>query len=432
MPAIRPSQSPSSKKISRLRWTGAVSFMTAGAALPLSSSFALAQKAAKSTAGESGETLPLRTAFPITGASVYLNNAGSHSFSEGAIKAIQVYLQRKATGQSARGEGGEDGVKSDFAALINAPASSISLVPRTIAGESLVVSGLDLERTRGNIVTDELHFQGSLNLYRSLQSRGVDVRIVKQRNWRIEHSDLEAAIDRNTKLVAISAVSQVNGFQHDLKSVCDLAHAGGAYVYADLVQAVGATPIEAQTSGLDFGACGGQKWLMGDTGLAFFYARPGLLEEVAQRTQYGVRQITGAQNRLLANALRPDGSAAEVSRGTALYLEVGAISQTVVAALSYSLPLIRRIGVQAIQAYNAGLLAKLRREMPRLGYELATPEDSRAPMVSFSYPSEKRQAISAKLKDAGVEVKIDQRVIRVSPSIYNNAADIDKLLEALA
>jgi|HubBroStandDraft_6_1064221.scaffolds.fasta_scaffold1583430_1 selenocysteine lyase/cysteine desulfurase len=53
-------------------------------------------------------------------------------------------------------------------------------------------------------------------------------------------------------------------------------------------------------------------------------------------------------------------------------------------------------------------------------------------MVSFSYPAENRQAISAKLKDARVEVKVDQRVIRVSPSIYNNAAEVDKLLEALA
>jgi selenocysteine lyase/cysteine desulfurase len=197
-----------------------------------------------------------------------------------------------------------------------------------------------------------------------------------------------------------------------------------------MVQAVGATPIDVRSSGLDFGACGAQKWLMGDSGLGFLYAREGLLEEVPQRTQFGVRQITGSQNRLFANDLRADGT--ELSQRTALYLEVGAVSQTVMAALSYSLPLIRRIGVEAIQAYNAGLLAKVRKEMPRLGYASATPEDSQAPMVSFSYVAEKRQAINAKLKEAHVEVKVDQNVIRVSPSIYNNLADVDKLLEALA
>ena len=53
-------------------------------------------------------------------------------------------------------------------------------------------------------------------------------------------------------------------------------------------------------------------------------------------------------------------------------------------------------------------------------------------MAAFSYAAEKRQAINAKLKEARVEVKVDQNVIRVSPSIYNNLADVDKLLEALA
>jgi selenocysteine lyase/cysteine desulfurase len=40
-------------------------------------------------------------------------------------------------------------------------------------------------------------------------------------------------LQRNTKLVAISLVSYLNGFQYDLKAVLDLAHSRGAYVYAD-------------------------------------------------------------------------------------------------------------------------------------------------------------------------------------------------------
>jgi selenocysteine lyase/cysteine desulfurase len=70
--------------------------------------------------------------------------------------------------------------------------------------------------------------------------------------------------------------------------------------------------------------------------------------------------------------------------------------------------------------------------VPRRGYECVTPEKTRLPMISFSYAAEKREAISAKLKKANIGVKVDQRVIRVSPSIYNDASDIDKLLAALA
>jgi selenocysteine lyase/cysteine desulfurase len=102
------------------------------------------------------------------------------------------------------------------------------------------------------------------------------------------------------------------------------------------------------------------------------------------------------------------------------------------AALTYTLPLIRRLGVEAIQAHNSSLVARLRKEIPRLGYECATPEDSHSALVSFSYGAADRQAIAAKLKRANVQVKVDQRVIRVSPSVYNDGTDVDKLLEALS
>ena len=68
-------------------------------------------------------------------------------------------------------------------------------------------------------------------------------------------------------------VASYNGFQHDLKAVCDLAHANGAYVYADIVQSVGAVPLDVRAIGLDFAACSGFKWLMADFGLGFLYAR---------------------------------------------------------------------------------------------------------------------------------------------------------------
>jgi len=93
---------------SRRRWLR-VGVQTAGAAV-------LAASTAAPALSEPNQSLPLRSAFPITGTDVYLNNAGSHPFSQGAIDAIQTYLQRKAAGQSARGERADDEVKSDLRA----------------------------------------------------------------------------------------------------------------------------------------------------------------------------------------------------------------------------------------------------------------------------------------------------------------------------
>lgn len=93
------------------------------------------------------------------------------------------------------------------------------------------------------------------------------MRFVKPREGRIELADLDRAIDRNTRLVAVSLVSYLNGFQHDLKALCDLAHSRGALVYAALIQAAGAVPIDVRASQIDFCACGSYKSLMADMGL---------------------------------------------------------------------------------------------------------------------------------------------------------------------
>ena len=50
----------------------------------------------------------------------------------------------------------------------------------------------------GNVVTDALHFEGSLILYGELQKRGLDVRLVRPRDWRIDLADMEKAVDRKT------------------------------------------------------------------------------------------------------------------------------------------------------------------------------------------------------------------------------------------
>jgi selenocysteine lyase/cysteine desulfurase len=55
---------------------------------------------------------------------------------------------------------------------------------------------------------------------------------------------MEAAVNGKTKLVSVSLVSTTNGFQHDLKRVADIAHAHGAYVYADIIHGAGTVPID--------------------------------------------------------------------------------------------------------------------------------------------------------------------------------------------
>ena len=69
-------------------------------------------------------------------------------------------------------------VRRSFAELIGAVPEEIAFVNSTTAGENMIVAALRLDQPgRFNIVTDALHFEGSLYLYQELAKRGVEVRI---------------------------------------------------------------------------------------------------------------------------------------------------------------------------------------------------------------------------------------------------------------
>src|SRR4029078_10201651 len=153
-------------------------------------------------------------------------------------------------------------LKRRFAAFIGATANEIAFIQNTSDGENIVVMGMDLPKRGGNVVLDELHFETSLYMYKSLEAKGVELRVVKHRNWAIDIEDMGRAIDRNTRLVSLSLVSNVNGYLHDARAISDLAHAHGAYVFADMVQAAGAVPIDVRAMGIDFGSAATYKWLM--------------------------------------------------------------------------------------------------------------------------------------------------------------------------
>jgi selenocysteine lyase/cysteine desulfurase len=410
-------------KMNRRRWFAeAAACASVGSALELQ------------LAGESSGAshLPARSDFPMADAATFLNNAAWHPLSAGASSAIQTYLQRKSTGSTRFSFApAGDQVKVLLAKLIHVQPSSISFVPSTTVGENLIAAGLGFPHTQGNIVTDALHYENSTILYRSLQAQGLDVRFVKPREGRIELADLDRAIDRNTKLVAISLVSYLNGFQYDLKAVCDLAHSRGAYLYADIVQAAGSVPIDVEAAGADFCGGGSHKWLMGDMGLGYLYVREDLLDKVIRRTQFGSRQVTAFENHVFPYDVTTDGAATwKPLKGAAAHFEVGTISQATVAALSYSLPYIQRLGVERIQAHVQSLTRRLQKELPRLGYPSVTPPEAKSAIVSFVVKDP--SALATRLEKANIDVKIDQHLLRLSPSVYNNQTDIDKLLNTLS
>ena len=77
---------------------------------------------------------------------------------------------------------------------------------------------------------------------------------------------------------------------------------------------------------------------------------------------------------------------------------------------------------------------RLQKELPAIGYKSITPRGSESPIVSFQVHD--GEATKARLKKADVIVtlRVDTREsqMRVSVSVFNNMADIDRLIGALA
>ena len=365
----------------------------------------------------------VRADFPLALAETYLNAAAIHPLGTFAARAIEqslAYRLRGAgDGRSDFGADKQQDLKRRYGQLIGATANEIAFVSSTSDGENIVVLGLDLPKRGGNVVIDELHFTTSLYMYKELEKKGLELRIVKHRDWAIDIKDMDRAIDRNTRLVSLALVSNVNGYRHDCKAVSEIAHARGAYVFADIIQAVGAVPVDMRGLGIDFASAGTYKWLMGERGFGFLYVRADLQDTVLPTTRYGHRQVTNFNRATLTWEPLP---------GAAKY-EAGGIPVMLAACVSEGIDYLRTLGLDKIGAHAKRLTARLQRELPPLGLKSLTPEATETPIVAFEVKDAGATAKALQAARLTATVVANESRLRLSVSVFNNDEDIDRVVE---
>jgi selenocysteine lyase/cysteine desulfurase len=366
----------------------------------------------------------LRVDFPRTATQTYLNSAGQHPLGRHVLRAMERHLHYEVFGS---GEGrvygvDERGLKLRFGVLINADPDEIAFVQSTSDGENVVVAGMDLPRGGGNVVVDDLHFITSLYMYKTLEAKGLELRVVRHRDGAVRLADFAAAIDADTRLVSLALVSNVNGYLEEMRAVSDLAHDRGAYVYADLIQAVGAVPVDVRALGIDFGAAATNKWLMGERGFGLLYVRRDLQDTVVPTTRWGHRHLWQFDQQALTWDPRP---------GAARY-ETGHVSEPLAAAALAGVSYVDDLGVERIAAHAQRLIDRLQTELPVLGYAPLTPVGNRSPIATFrafrpSGPGDTFQRLSA----ANIAVGAGADYMRISVSVFNDDDDLDRLVAAL-
>jgi len=374
----------------------------------------------------------IRDAFPRLKEQTYLNAAGMMPLGDFSLEGMQRFLAFQQLGpEEGRGtyfQEMQSRIRGLFAALIGADEAEVGLVQCTKAGEQIALEAVDALRQGKNIVTNDLHFTGSLHNLIGLQQAGLDVRIVRSRDWQVRVEDMQAAIDDRTALVAVSLVSNINGHIEDIEALSAAAHRHGALVYADIIQAAGIVPLNVKRMGIDVAACSCYKWLYGVHGTGFLFVR---------------RDLQGARlpDRLFPGHIRhnyaPWVENPDAAHGDFIYqapddarrYQPGHVSYLGYCAAYEGLTFLHEVGVEQALAHSVALNRHLLAGADPDRYTCITPDVERSPLITFI--ARDLEAVQPRLEAANVVVSLSGNRIRVSPALYNNTDDMDRLIAVL-
>jgi len=380
--------------------------------------------AASGTAFSADEDpLGVRGDFPVATKKTYLNTASVGPFPNAVREAGIAWVEEQGDDPlySRMGEKREH-ARERFAELFGASPHEIAILYSTTDAENIVASGLDL-RPGDNVVIDELHFVSTFVLYQELQKKkGIQLRIVPQKEGITHLEDFEERIDNRTRLVSVAWVSNRNGYRQNIAALAELAHAKGSYLFADGIQAFGQRPTNLHELGVDFAGANSYKWLFSSWGAAPFYVREEHLDWL-EPDRYGhgqsAKQLSDFEYKLFD-------SARKYEYGGAIY---GTVYQ-----LKASLGYLKQVGLDRIEKHTVALANEFRDGVAKLGFETWTPPQNPSPIVSFAHGRDRKEV--EKLFDKeGIVITFREQggsVVRVSHSLFNNRADIQHLLKVLA
>lgn len=132
-----------------------------------------------------------------------------------------------------------------------------------------------------NIVISRMEHHSNIVPWQLIaQRKGVEIRVLPfEADGRLQIELLDSMIDSRTRMVAVTAASNVLGTMPDIKRVVEIAHARGVAVTVDGCQGVVHGRVDVKALGCDFYAFSGHK-LYGPLGTGVLYGRRQWLEEM--------------------------------------------------------------------------------------------------------------------------------------------------------
>lgn len=376
-------------------------------------------------------TTPLaREHFPATRRWAYLNHAGIAPLPQPSVDA----MHRCATEVSLDGEltyathsAEIERVRLSVARLMGVPSTDIAFVKNTTTGLGMIANGLDWS-PGDRVVVPDREFPSTLYPWLALADRGVRVDRV-QPEGPGGRLTVEAFIDRiqagpPPKLVVTSWVQFGRGWRVDLAELGRVCREAGTLLCADVIQGLGVIPAELERWGVDFAMADGHKWLLGPEGSGVLYVRGSRLELL--------RPLEPGWNSV---AHREDWDNLElVFDDTARRLEGGMPNVTGIAGLGASIDLLHTAGIPAIWSHVDRLCDLACAGLTSIGATVLSDRsaEGRSGIIAVHVDGPPIPLLAKQLQAEGVVVSARAGGLRISPHGYNNALDIDQLVNAVA
>lgn len=370
----------------------------------------------------------LRSLFPITRQFIYLNHAAVSAPPTPTVQAIKAQLDDVSQHGSVNFRqwvATKERARQLAADILGARPEQLAFMRNTSDALATVANGLRW-RAGENVVTFRNEFPANIYPWLRLrQAYGVEVRFCEERNGRVDHDELINLIDEHTRVVAISQVQYASGFRANLARLGRAARAVDALLVVDVIQAMGAIPINVEADLIDVAAGACHKWLLTPEGIGVIYLSDRARERI-EPTLVGWISVPNPEDY--------QNHEQGWNRG-ALAWETGTGPAALFYGLNASLTLLTETGIDRIASYLEELTDYLCEKLDQNQFQIVSSRNSeeKSQIVCIRH----REGISpmslyAQLKQRNIITAPRGDRLRIAPHFYNTPDEIDELARALS
>lgn len=368
----------------------------------------------------------IRALFPVTENYVYLNHSAVSPLStrvRDAMTALVDDVTRNGSDNYSDWLQTYERTRARAARLINARAHEIAFMPNTSAAISAVAGGLDWSEG-DTVVTCNVEFPANIYPWMRLESeRGVKLKFAKERDGRIDTSELLSLVDERTRVVTISWVQFASGFRADLRTIGSFCRERGILFFVDVIQGLGGLKLDVERDYVDACAADAHKYLIGPEGAALLYVS----DRVIDRIKPTVVGWTSVKNYSKHLPYRLD------YREGAGRFECGTLNTVGVYGLGAAIELFLETGPETIEEYLLGLSDYLTEQLAAKGYGIVSSRGpkEKSPVVTCKHARHTAESLYRLLAQKKIITAPRANRLRISPHFYNTRDDIDALAAAL-